>query len=330
MNRNKSGVSIVQYLIIIVLVSIAVVIAYTLLGEAIKTALANLTSGLEKSSKAVSFTNSSGVVKSYQPGALNGTPDNPMSECNQSTCIIDFGDYILDSIPADYSNESTSSRGSKDLSAVMNSIVKQLEIENDPPEENSSKFLDLVKKAIEHTNKISDAENVFELAAFEVYAEGDPIAKELEIYKNLKNTVLGNKQYEVLLTEGLIKLPKPGDLPNPEKTIFNGEAWVANPDYSTAILNTTQITPQTDLLKALKPEILKAAADAGKSKQGEMIAYLIDIASKVSDETQEGVLNGEDVLGVKSIIDNKDIDLKTEIMNIAKGIEPNQGKSPPY
>ncbi|MEW5821254.1 MAG: hypothetical protein AB1782_13760 [Cyanobacteriota bacterium] len=331
MSRNKIGNSFIQYAIIIILVALSVVAIYFLLGENIKDNLSFFSSSMGKSAKAVSFTGIDGTVKSFQPGDLSGTPDNPVSECNNNTCILDYGDYILDGIPANFSDESTSSRGTDQLTQVMGSMLNQLEAENDPPDDNLTELIELIKQAIQKSNMIADAEQVLEVAALDVYlGQDNQLVNETVVFQQIIQSLGQNPQYKILQETGLIVIPPPGEELSPDTPLFRDTAWLNDPAYSNAIINTTKIGPTTDTLQTLKTEILTAADDCGKTEQGKTVAYLIDIITQVSLETQSAASNGADILGIKSIVDNKDIVLTQELINIAKGIDPSLGNSPPY
>lgn len=319
--RIKTGNAFIQYSIIIILIALAVVFVYTLLGQNIINNLSFLSSSMNKSAKSVSFKSSDGKVASYHPGDLKGTPNNPVSECNSNVCILDYGEYILNGIPANFEDESTSSRGTDKLADVMQSMLQQLEAENKPEDPDLTALIELLKQAITNTDVISDAEQVLEVAALDVYLnQGNQIANEQEVLQNILQNLQDNRQYQILNDAGLIVIPKPGEELSPETPLFRDDVWVNDSNYSKTIIEALSIESKTDNLESLKPKILEAASDCGKEQQGESIAYLIDIITQVSNEAQTAASNNEEILEVKSIVDNKDISLLNELINIAKSI----------
>src|SRR3989339_1673680 len=119
MKRLNEGNALAQYGIIILLIALSCFAVYALLGQNIVKALSGFSNMYKASEQAVLFKNSSGEITSYQPGDLNGSKNAPVTECNGDSCIIDYGDFILSGIPANFSDESISSRGNDDLTKVM-------------------------------------------------------------------------------------------------------------------------------------------------------------------------------------------------------------------
>jgi hypothetical protein len=62
-------------------------------------------------------------------GSLGGTPENPVVQCHEGLCSIDFGDYILNGIPEnfnDYVLASGASGGTDKISQILYSLAQQL------------------------------------------------------------------------------------------------------------------------------------------------------------------------------------------------------------
>lgn len=338
MNRLYRGNAIAQYAIIICLVVFGCIAMYKLLGENISLSLGGFSSSLQNSKKAVSFTNSNGTVVSYQPGDLKGTPNAPVTECNNDTCVIDYGDYLLNGIPANFSDESISSRGNDDLTKAMASMIQQLEADNDPPDEDLSDLIDLIKQAIITNNKISDAEEIIEIAAFDVYIKptnpdiNHPnVVNEISTHQILLNNVQDNKLISILSNTNppLIDIPAVGEKLSPEYSLFYDQAYLdPNLPYKDVLLNSTEIKSNTINLMDLKTQITDLAAKCGKSEQAEIIAYMIDLSNKVSTNSIKAYNQGPAATQVKGIIDNMDVDITKELINLAKDIDPSLGGNP--
>ncbi|MEW5819472.1 MAG: hypothetical protein AB1782_04720 [Cyanobacteriota bacterium] len=82
--------------------------------------------------------------ESIKPGDLGGSSSNPVMQCKFSTCVIDYGDFILTGIPADFAEFTESagtSGGSEVIVAIMNQLAAQLEADGDT--DGAEKFQDL-------------------------------------------------------------------------------------------------------------------------------------------------------------------------------------------
>ncbi|MGD9580053.1 MAG: hypothetical protein AB7V50_01655 [Vampirovibrionia bacterium] len=338
MFRNNYGNAIAQYSIIIILIAVACYAMYAVLGSNIVKGLTGFSSALNSNQKAVSFTNSSGEVVSITPGELGGSSSDPVSECNGDTCVIDFGDYVLNGIPANFSDESVSSRGNDDLTNVMSSMIQQLEAENNPPDQDLSDLIALIKDAISTNDKMSDAEEIIEIGAFDVYVRPPDdlfahpeLANELSTYKMLLNNIKDNKMIPIFASTDppLINMPAVGETYAPTDVLFPDMVWRdENAPYKSILLNSTQLEDNTSHMQDLKTAILDKASECGKSQQAEIIAYLIDISTKVSTATVDVFNKDEEVVKAKAIVDHMDIDLASELINLAKGIDPSLGGNP--
>lgn len=127
-NRSYSGNAIAQYGIIILLVAVAVIPAFFLLGSTITKELAKMGIGLAEGQSTTngSNTDNTGGTSASDPvvieaGSLGGTPSNPIMNCTGNFCSIDYGNYVLNGIPEDFNNyiESSGASGGVDLLAGM-------------------------------------------------------------------------------------------------------------------------------------------------------------------------------------------------------------------
>ncbi|MGD9581889.1 MAG: hypothetical protein AB7V50_10990 [Vampirovibrionia bacterium] len=66
----------------------------------------------------------------FSAGSFDGTEENPVSNCQSGTCIIDYGDFILNGIPEDfneYVQANGTSGGTDKLVSILNQMADQLE-----------------------------------------------------------------------------------------------------------------------------------------------------------------------------------------------------------
>ena len=69
-------------------------------------------------------------AKDYKAGDLKGTTSKPVMRCSFGSCIIDYGDFILQGVPdnfAEFVESSGSSGGTEKLLSLMEQIAEQLE-----------------------------------------------------------------------------------------------------------------------------------------------------------------------------------------------------------
>lgn len=159
MNKNK-GVSLFQYIIIIVLILLVSVPLLIIYGEKIKSAImgmvnvqGNINSQMNMNSPE---TIAAGKVKA---GDFGGTPDKPVEACASNVCSIDYGTFVLNGIPADFGSvvESAGSSGGTDaIAAIIEQAVQALEDQgNNVGAQEFRKFANLaffeadLKKAVE-------------------------------------------------------------------------------------------------------------------------------------------------------------------------------------
>ena len=72
--------------------------------------------------------------KNYKAGDLKGTTSKPVMQCSFGSCIIDYGDFILQGVPDNFTEyvESAGSSGSTEkLLSLIEQIAEQLEKEGD-------------------------------------------------------------------------------------------------------------------------------------------------------------------------------------------------------
>jgi Flp pilus assembly pilin Flp len=135
---HSKGQNTIEFAIIIALLVIAGIATLTLLGNKITTLFK---SGHQQTAKYKPFEFSSPASVeapatnfNFSEIDLGGTPDNPVSQCENSTCKIDFGEFVLGDIPEDFSKytETAGSAGGTDkLVALIKQIADQLEVSGD-------------------------------------------------------------------------------------------------------------------------------------------------------------------------------------------------------
>lgn len=148
MNKNK-GSSLTQYAIVLALLSIAVISVYTAFGQEINKILNKYLSVFTSNNTAVEanakiasdgaqITMPTGVV-----GPLGGTPSNPVSQCTNSSCDIDFGSFLLKGVPENFGDfvvSNGSSGGIDKMCDLIYQMASQIE-KTDPA--NSADLKDL-------------------------------------------------------------------------------------------------------------------------------------------------------------------------------------------
>lgn len=133
---NCKGASLIQYAIILAFISIGVVFGYSLIGQQINDIL---------NKYLACFTANAAVVKQNQlqqevgtgsivKGQLGGTPQQPVSACSGSMCSVDYGSFVLNGVPANYSDfiaSSGSSGGTDKIADLINQMASQIEADGD-------------------------------------------------------------------------------------------------------------------------------------------------------------------------------------------------------
>lgn len=145
MNKKECGASLAQYVIIITLIALALVPIYFTFGQQIVRGFTNFYNGvlsINNTLQANSPENlpaiKDGVVKG---GQLGGTPDNPKKTCVSGVCAIDYGDFVLNGIPDNFTSfvESNGTAGGTDkLVALLNQLADQADDPATPADEGQS------------------------------------------------------------------------------------------------------------------------------------------------------------------------------------------------
>ncbi|MEW5818601.1 MAG: hypothetical protein AB1782_00285, partial [Cyanobacteriota bacterium] len=132
---KSSGTSFYQYIIIIVLIALVIVPIFYFQGQAIFHYLENFSNSLNQnktSSNSTQPVQSQNQTPLISAGELGGTSEKPVSKCNESTCTVDFGDFILQGIPENFNEHvqvGATSGGTHTIASLLDQIAKQLEEE---------------------------------------------------------------------------------------------------------------------------------------------------------------------------------------------------------
>ncbi|MEW5821163.1 MAG: hypothetical protein AB1782_13300 [Cyanobacteriota bacterium] len=126
--RKKYGSSLSQYVIIVIIIGLAVAMAYGLLGVNIKQNLANMVQSQEGINEQINE-NIIGLTN-ITPGSLGGNIDAPATKCNSGSCVIDYGNFVLNGVPENIQElvETTgASGGTENMASMIEQIADYLE-----------------------------------------------------------------------------------------------------------------------------------------------------------------------------------------------------------
>ena len=127
--RIYTGQNTTEIVIILALIAIVGIAIWATLGKTITQMIGN--SNVKVAKYDPFNTGSKPLLKK---GSLGGTPSKPVTNCSGDTCIIDYGEFILQGIPDnfnEYVESIGSSGGTEVLLGLMEQIAKQLEEEGD-------------------------------------------------------------------------------------------------------------------------------------------------------------------------------------------------------
>ena len=144
--NNVTGNAIAQYSIILVLVIIACVSGYFLLGSSIVNTLSTFLGNIISINQQMDANAKILKLNELKAGELGGSPSSPKSSCAGNSCTIDFGDYILHGVPEDFGNVSSASRG-KDLTQSYINMLNELANQQIPGSPEETLLRDLIVQA---------------------------------------------------------------------------------------------------------------------------------------------------------------------------------------
>lgn len=135
---STKGSSLAQYGIVIALVGIALVPAFFILGDSIKQSLGNFNSAMEDTNAKMESnsgqTSPTPSLKNITPGTLGGSSAAPKIQCSGNDCVIDFGDYVIEGIPGNFSEfiqSSGTSGGTHLLATVLEEIAQKAPVDEE-------------------------------------------------------------------------------------------------------------------------------------------------------------------------------------------------------
>lgn len=123
---NK-GSSLVQYAIIIALIALALVPVFYMFGHNIISSFNELHQGL--SGQEAPLSKNPGPVNTATQSSLKGTSENPVKNCVDGVCSIDFGNYILTGIPENFDmfiQTQGTSGGTDKIAELIEQLANQL------------------------------------------------------------------------------------------------------------------------------------------------------------------------------------------------------------
>ncbi|MEW5821887.1 MAG: hypothetical protein AB1782_16960 [Cyanobacteriota bacterium] len=182
MKKTILGSSLSQYAIIIGIIILAIVPVFFLLGQTIKDNFKGFSSTYSDDSgegSSTATTNDPGTTGSNTTdpgslaGSLNGTPENPVKQCENGKCIIDYGEFALQGIPDNFTElveTSGTSAGTDNLASMLDQMIAQMEGKVDPAE------LQQIKDLSNMGHLIADYEKYVEEFARQCDSTADPKA----------------------------------------------------------------------------------------------------------------------------------------------------------
>lgn len=194
--RKIEGSNLVEYVIPLVLIALVVglglyygIASGSILGFASRSS--NMSVDSTSKTGILDPSKSSSPIINPSPGSLNGSLDNPQTQCNNGVCVIDYGKYILTNIPQnfnDFIQTSGSSGGVKRIVDNLRQMANDLEDQS---------MVDLA-------NEITNLANL-----------GYNIALIMQEFENVYNTCAGDT----------VCISSYDNLPFPKPSGYNDEAF---------------------------------------------------------------------------------------------------------
>lgn len=154
--RKDAGASLAQYIIIIALIGMAAFVAFSLLGRQIVENLTSLENNYSDINKEIDTSNLEVAPGPLKGGDLGGTPTAPVVKCVESMCTIDYGEFVLNGLPDDFSEyiqSSGTSGGTDALASLLTQMSDQLESNGNNIQASDIKKLSLLVKMLGQTQK---------------------------------------------------------------------------------------------------------------------------------------------------------------------------------
>lgn len=178
---NKlNGSALVQYAIILSLLSIGVISVYMFFGQQINAILNSylkvFTQNSEKvavNADIISSAPSNVSANTSMGGSMGGTSTNPTQSCTTGSCSIDFGNFVLNGIPenyADYVKNNGSSGGTEKLATIFEQIAQTLQNQGDIA--GAAQYRDMANLG----HILSDTQKIVESQAQQCVTNSNPTA----------------------------------------------------------------------------------------------------------------------------------------------------------
>lgn len=137
-NSFNKGQEAVEFVLITVLVFFAALITIVLFGNKIASFFTSDSSVIKNSKSPVAMIDKNAQQKyipdyqtsvpsdgTIQPGDLGGTPEKPVKQCNNGSCVIDFGKFALSNLPENF-NSYIDTAGSSGGTAMLSDFISQI------------------------------------------------------------------------------------------------------------------------------------------------------------------------------------------------------------
>lgn len=156
--KRIRGQNLTEFVILLGLVVIVCVAAYTMLGDQVNKLFQGSKQKVEKFKPfGVAYDKNTGGK--VGPGGLGGTPSKPVADCTNGTCIIDLGPLLLNGVPENFGTfveTSGSSAGTDSISSMFDQIAEYFKSQN-----NSAGY-DAYKKLANLGHALATVQNAYE------------------------------------------------------------------------------------------------------------------------------------------------------------------------
>lgn len=132
---KSRGQNLTEFAIIMALVVIVCVAILTVFGDTIKNLISGSKTKVENFKPFNVTYNKDTGRRTITKGELGGTVANPVTQCNQGLCDVDYGDFVLNGIPENFGSfveSSGTSGGTETLISALEEIADQMEATNGP------------------------------------------------------------------------------------------------------------------------------------------------------------------------------------------------------
>lgn len=130
--RFSSGDALTQYAIIVSLIALFIIPSFFNLGKTVKNNFEHYNASInninEEIDKNVAKKETMILNGTVEPGQLEGTVEEPIAECIDSICSIDFGEYVFNNVPENFKEfveTSGFSGGTQTLANLLDDIAEE-------------------------------------------------------------------------------------------------------------------------------------------------------------------------------------------------------------